>query len=221
MNEFNANQAANNPFGGAFNGQSGRLAIFEELERAFTFAGAVETGTYTGSTTEYLAKTKIPAIQSFESSRERATQAAVRLAAYRQVQVNNVDSVAGLTELAARNSFPKTNVFFYLDAHWEEKLPLAEEVRIILKHWKRSIVMVDDFEVPDDSGYGFDDYGPDRRLAESLINSLLPPKWQFLYPTMHSGQETGRRRGCVVFATDRFTCISLQNIPLLRAAFSA
>jgi hypothetical protein len=45
---------------------------------------------------------------------------------------------------------------FYLDAHWEEYLPLRDELQLIYNNFPRAVVLVDDFKVDDDLGYGFD-----------------------------------------------------------------
>jgi hypothetical protein len=56
-------------------------------------------------------------------------------------------------------------VFFHLDAHWEGDLPLQEEIEIILGRFPNFLIMIDDFRVPGDSGYGFDDYGRGKMLV--------------------------------------------------------
>jgi len=59
--------------------------------------------------------------------------------------------------------------------------------------------MIDDFEVPGDPGYGFDDYGPGKALTASY---LAPAFREFepavAYPSLPSSRESGRKRGCVV-----------------------
>ena len=54
---------------------------------------------------------------------------------------------------------------FYLDAHWNDHLPLREEVELALKHFAKAVLIIDDFAVPDDPGYAFDDYGPGKALT--------------------------------------------------------
>jgi hypothetical protein len=44
-------------------------------------------------------------------------------------------------------------LFFYLDAHWNEDLPLAEEIDLIFSRSPCAVVMIDDFEVPGDPGF--------------------------------------------------------------------
>jgi hypothetical protein len=91
-------------------------------------------------------------------------------------------------------------VFFYLDAHGWGALPLAEELALAFRHWPAAVVMVDDFQVPGDAGYGFDDYGDGEALTLGYLagHRVLPPHVWF--PACASEHESGARRGCVVLA---------------------
>lgn len=61
-------------------------------------------------------------------------------------------------------------LFAYLDAHWGEDLPLAEKLEIVFSWDSDAIVMIDDFQVPDDPGYAYDDYGPGKALTPDLVD---------------------------------------------------
>jgi hypothetical protein len=74
--------------------------------------------------------------------------------------------------------------------------------------------MVDDFQVPFDKAYGYDDYGPCRTLTAELIAPIVAAhSLQVLYPSIPSAEETGARRGCVVIANNS---VALGSLPLLR-----
>ena len=88
--------------------------------------------------------------------------------------------------------------FFYLDAHWEGDLPLQEEIEIILRRFPNFLIMIDDFRVPGDSGYGFDDYGPTKMLALRDFPFHEDRRMSVYFPTCRSEVETGTKRGCVV-----------------------
>lgn len=61
--------------------------------------------------------------------------------------------------------------------------------------------MIDDFEVPGDSGYGFDSYGLDKSLTLDYVRpSLSRHDLRIFYPSVPSGEETGKRRGCAFVA---------------------
>jgi hypothetical protein len=59
--------------------------------------------------------------------------------------------------------------------------------------------MIDDFEVPDDHGFGYDDYGPGKALNAAYIGPLVEAHdLAVFYPSARSQEETGHRRGCAV-----------------------
>jgi hypothetical protein len=64
-------------------------------------------------------------------------------------------------------------LFVYLDAHWDDNLPLAEELAIVFAVCRNAIVMVDDFQVPFDDGYGYDDYGTGKSLIADYIEPVV------------------------------------------------
>jgi len=63
-----------------------------------------------------------------------------------------------LNDLIAAKDFRRDDTwFFYLDAHWGEYWPLRDEVAAILA-LERFIIVIDDFQVPDQPRFGFDMY---------------------------------------------------------------
>jgi hypothetical protein len=202
-------------WGGPFNGQRSRQNLFRSLVERFAPAAIVETGTYLGTTTEFLAATELP-IYSVESDPRNYGFASARFWRTRNVHLLYGDSRTALQMMFdgplhwARNR----SVFVYLDAHWGHDLPLAEELSIVFGACPNAIVMVDDFQVPFDKGYGFDDYGPCRTLTAELIEPIVAAhSLQVLYPSIPSVEETGARRGCVVISNDS---VPLASLPLLR-----
>lgn len=200
----------------AFNGQAGRVALFCELQTARKFSATVETGTYLGATAELFAVAEIPQIKTIEAQAKWAQHAAVRLSSWPNVEVICADSREILRQLAKEDTFPRANALFYLDAHWYADLPLVEELQLVLRHWRNSIIIIDDFHVPFDSGYGFDDYGPGKSLCRSLIHDYLPQNSPTFFPALPSDQETGSRRGCVVVGTDEEASRYLATVSLLK-----
>lgn len=203
------------PFGGPLNGQPMRRRLVESILGAVAFDRVVETGTYRGSTAEYLARlTRVP-ILTVELVDRYFLYATWRLRRFGHVAVVHGESVGFLRSLTASPMRDGTT-FFYLDAHWEEHLPLREEIELIAT-WPRWIALIDDFEVPDDPGYGFDDYGPDRRLALDYLDLERWPGIAVYWPSTPSAQEGGSRRGCIVLASPSMAPM-LDSLPLLRAA---
>jgi len=90
------------------------------------------------------------------------------------------------------------NVFFYLDAHWQEDLPLKEEVDIVFKKTEDGIVMIDDFQVPG-TEYVFGDYGEGKILNKAYISGVLRKHaLDIFFPSVEIEAETGGQRGCAV-----------------------
>ena len=100
--------------------------------------------------------------------------------------------------------------FFHLDAHWGEDLSLAEEIDLIFSSGTDAIVMIDDFQVPDDPSYSYDNCGAGKLLSEEYIDGLKSHhQLACFYPADHSLRETGARRGSVVLTrSNRFAYIA-------------
>lgn len=190
----------------AMNGQRERQELARQIAAAVTFDRVLETGTYRGGTTRFLADTFAVPVESVEAVPRYFVYAFNALGPDRRIRLSLGDSRHFLRRQADRVGFrdgmgtPPETVFFYLDAHWENDLPLAEELRVIAGAWSRAVVMVDDFEVPGDVGYGFDDYGPVGVLTEGYLPAEVS-SWTRFYPAASSSVETGARRGCVVLVS--------------------
>jgi hypothetical protein len=187
-------------WGGPFNGQESRQRLFMELCAQVPFSAIIETGTYRGTTTKYFRRATRLRIHSFEADPHNYGFARAHLMFLPDVHLHRCDSRAGLARLAASDAAPTGPVFFYLDAHGSGDLPLAQEIHLAFAHWREAVVMIDDFAVPDDPGYGFDDYGPGKALTLGYLrkSAVLPSAVWF--PECASIRETGARRGCVILA---------------------
>lgn len=183
---------------GPLNGQAGRHAIVEDILQVCQPRAIFETGTYLGSTTKWFAERTTVPIMTVEANPEHATAAHVVLRDFPNVTAVTGDSRDVLRSWTMDSSLPKDECFFYLDAHWNRDLPLAEELIIISEHFRDPIVMVDDFQVPADSGYAFDDYGPGKALTLNILPHSIRSSFVPLFPTLESSKETGYRRGAVV-----------------------
>lgn len=207
------------PWGGPFNNQRARKSLFLSLVEAFRPWAIVETGAYRGSTTEFFAKTGLP-VFSAELDLHAYGFSRMRLRRDGNVKIMNGDSRAVLRELLDGPMWTNhgSNSFFYLDAHWGEDLPLAEEIDIIFSRCPDAIVMIDDFAVPGDDGYGYDDYGPGKALnADYIAPALQAHGLAAFYPSTPSSAESGALRGCVVLAKAAQHGAKLSSLPLLRA----
>jgi len=201
-------------WGGAFNGQNYRQRIFLDLIRSLPISAIVETGTFRGTTTAFLAKTGLP-VYTVESNPRFYAYAALRFCRRRdRVHLYEGDSVNFLRHMADLNEFLMPKVLFYLDAHWEEHLPLQEELEIIFSKWSDAVVLIDDFQVPGTT-YGFDDYGPGKALTMSYLEPLQHLHLSAFFPATEAEQETGAKRGCVVLCKDEVVKNILNDIESL------
>jgi hypothetical protein len=62
-------------------------------------------------------------------------------------------------------------------------------------------IMIDDFRVPNDPGYSYDDYGPGKSLSLRDFPFDSDPQFVPYFPARHSTEESGIRRGCIVLAS--------------------
>jgi hypothetical protein len=151
---------------------------------------------------------KLP-VYSVEADARNYGFAKMRLRKYQ-----NVNLSLGVIEGEA-NKYMSRALLFYLDAHWSADLPLFEEVAKIVSSISQAIVMIDDLQVPNDNGYGYDDYGVGKALIRDYIAPLVS-QFGLAYPRTPSVAETGGRRGCVVVTRNPSLIEALEGISLLR-----
>lgn len=204
-------------WGGAFNGQEGRRQIFAELVRETGITDIVETGSYKGVTTDFMQhETGLP-VYSVENHPRFYGYARARLGGRRDVHLHFEDSRAFLSRISPALLEGGRNVLFYLDAHWQTDLPLADELRIVFAPGGSAVVMIDDFAVPDDAGYRYDDYGPGKQLKlDYIASSVRQFGLHCFVPSLSSQQETGGRRGCVVLAQSPALIAALRRCTSMR-----
>lgn len=203
-------------WGGPCNGQVLRQRLLEEMAGRIGFAAVVETGTHRGTTTGFLRRLCDGPIYSFEINPRYHAFAAAKLKDLPDLHLRCCDSRSGLLDLARTQQLPRGRVLFYLDAHWTEELPLAHEIDLAFRHWPEAVVMVDDFAVPHDPGYSFDDFGAGKALKLSYLadHHIAPAGIWFSRYASHD--ETGARRGCVVLAQNGDVVRRIDAVTALR-----
>jgi hypothetical protein len=153
---------------------------------------------------------------TIESHRSTFEFAKRRLNRFKNVQVLFGRSSDLLTN-CLRSIAPNVPVLAYLDAHWEGDLPLADELEAICNTLGRFVIIIDDFEVPGDAGYTFDNYGPGKTLTAEYLDCSAGRNLARFYPAVRAEEETGIRRGWIVLTGDSLFQSSLSQISLLRA----
>ena len=207
------------PLARPFNGQKVRQELFRHLLQACRPAAIIETGTYLGSSTDFIAECSRLPVYSVEADARNYGFAKMRLRKHDNVKLSLGDSrefIRKFIEVEA-SKYAGHPLLFYLDAHWGEDLPLYEEIAEIFSSCLQAIVMIDDFQVPDDAGYGYDDYGVGKTLTTEYIAPLVS-QFQLaeFYPKTPSAMETGLRRRCVVIVRNSTLIDALSEILLLR-----
>lgn len=134
----------------------------------------------------------------------------------RNVTTELGDSRTFLRDLVVRHANENTPAFAYLDAHWYDDLPLREECEILLTSSRPWVLMIDDFAVPDDTGYGYDDYGVDKNLTPEYLAPIAHLHNGLLFPRLPSEEETGARRGSAVLTNSADIMPQLQALGSLR-----
>jgi predicted O-methyltransferase YrrM len=202
------------------NGQIKRQQIFLDIVSTFNIIEIIETGTFIGRTTGFFANYLPNAVvKTCELSLQFNELAKRRLSNFKNIEFSCMDSREFLNNLEDNIKYANDEVtFIYLDAHWHSDLPLMKELEIIALKRSNSIIMIDDFQVLDDDGYIYDDYGIGKKLAFSDYNSLFKKLNYFKYsPASNSNSESGRKRGCVVLTNNINISKKLDTINSLKS----
>src|SRR5450631_1126998 len=118
-------------WGGPFNGQLRRAELFRDIVARANPQSFVETGAYRATTTLFVAENFGGRIFTCEIDRRFYLQCCRKLSAFPSVEIDFKDSRNFLRELLSSERIAGP-AFFYLDAHWQEDLPLREEIDLIL-----------------------------------------------------------------------------------------
>lgn len=204
---------------GPFNGQRRRAEAVTAMFAATPFATIIETGTFRGLTTMFLREISGAPIATIEVNPGYFEYSRRRLRSLDRVSPFLGHSPVVLERLRQEKAWQAGPVFFYLDAHWLDDLPLIEELRVVRGGWTDFAVLIDDFRVEDDAGYFYDDYGPGKTLALPLLAGLAElADLHVFWPAALARNETGARRGGIVLASPGRIADALRTITGLRAA---
>jgi hypothetical protein len=173
----------------------------------------LETGTYYGSSAEFFAAVFGGPVYTVEANPRFYSYSNQRFQNHPDVHVEFGDSRRFLRHVTELPGESTETLFVYLDAHWEKDLPLGDELRI-LASVPRAIVMVDDFQVPGDAGYGYDNYGPGKALVEGELPTEALKGWSLSYPLVSSEQESGAKQGSCVLISP--SLVDAVHVPSLR-----
>jgi predicted O-methyltransferase YrrM len=204
-----------------FNGQKNRVRVFHAINDQVRFQNYVETGTYLGMTTDFLARTARK-----RGARVHSCELDARFFAIAQRTVGQLENVRlhhGNSVIFLRSLLPRLSSalnFVYLDAHGREHLPLREEL-CILRQCRNTVVMIDDFKVPSDERFGWDKYDDEHEICLRYIEGVIDADEVYLpsYPATHEAAtyrgEMSPRGYCVIAMSEELRKM-LDGISLLR-----
>jgi hypothetical protein len=201
-----------------FNSQDGRREIFTQIMAAHRFAAIVETGTYHGRTARFMAEESGLPVYSIEANLRFFRAARKFLSDCPGMFLFYGDSATLLRQKVAAGDIPDRDVFCYLDAHWHEALPLADELATVTGAMTDYVILIDDFQVADDPGYRYDDYGPGKALRVEYLAPFAGRGLSVFLPSRPSAEENGARRGCIVLTAAAHIAAALRKAPALREA---
>jgi hypothetical protein len=187
-----------------------------QLLRTLPFQAIVETGTYRGETTAFLRRVSSLPVFSVEHNDYFFRIGSRRFRGDPGVHIVQADSRHALRSWASDGKLAGLTLF-YLDAHWSEDVPLRDELSIIDQGWVEWVAILDDFKVPDDPGYAYEQYPNASLELDYLRLDRLTPIRVF-WPSARSESETGAKRGCVVLVPDGPLVAPLSELPQLRIA---
>jgi predicted O-methyltransferase YrrM len=185
------------------NGQRNRLRTSFLLSEIFNPDFAIESGCFLGTTTQYLASIASIKTYAIEINVDFAATASKRLKPdvdSGRIEVIQGNSAVQMPRILSTLNPTQSKVFAYLDAHWLEHIPLSEEIQSLLDWGGDFIAVVDDFYIPDDSGFGFDQYKNHRVDISHVPKSSEISVW---VPAEHSSTESGARRGTAYVVSSR------------------
>jgi hypothetical protein len=186
----------------AFNGQFVRAFILLKLFRYFKCSAFIETGTYLGQTAYFVRKVFHTVVFSCELNKRYYWASKISLFFLSGVYLSSRNSPDFLKRLGARSRKCLSNPVFYLDAHGYEYWPLADELNVISKYFTKGIIIVDDFFIPGNPKFDYDQYGG-KRLSIDLVKRNFhkeSSEFRIYYPVYNSDLEAHlcKRGMCII-----------------------
>lgn len=195
-----------------FNGQVKRFEFISRCLSEGQFTDVIETGTFLGNSTIALASLSESKVHSIEINPRFYRAAKKRFSS--NYGDFNIQIYQGSSDVVLRQILTDLNpneavLFLYIDAHWGTNLPLFSEIEALNSWGGKFIAVIDDFQIPSDSGYGFDHYG-DQVIGKTLIPTTSKTRVYRL--TAPSFLETGSRRGTGIVIHDDLSRSFSENL---------
>lgn len=154
-----------------FNRECIRSYIFWRLFKNYDCTSFVETGSLYGETTSYVNRVFKTPIFTCEINKTYHIISKINLLWTRDIYKYLGDSPEFLDQVL-QPSLLGNNPMFYLDAHWRGHVPLGDELTLIAERCEKALILVDDFKVPWNSDFLFDEY-PSMTIDMDVLSSYL------------------------------------------------
>lgn len=172
-----------------------------------------ETGSNVGSTLAYVAS-NYPWLRCLSCEPDKAAfqQASVNAGKYVNAELFNGTSQQFIEHLSKNESgIFSEQCFFWLDAHgYGFEWPLKKELEFITGRFSSAYILIDDFKVPEQEHFGYDQYQEQVCSYDFIKSALSQDKtYQLFYPSYNiktSKHHPLRGWGLLVFGHDDF-CI--------------
>ena len=180
---------------GPFNEDTYMELYFIFLREKFGIKSVIETGTYHGKTTEWLADhfDDVMTIEVIETNYKIAKK---RLD-YKPNVIQCMGSSVDMLETMILSANNPINMLIFLDAHWYTN-PVLDELNAIWNTGLKPVLAIHDFKNPEDPTMGYDEY-PDQGIVyewdwvKEKIEDIYGDDYQIYY----NKAATGARRGCL------------------------
>jgi len=182
-----------------FNRQILRAALIVSLSERLKPTAFVETGTYLGETAiaaHDLLGVPVYTVEISLANYLQALSIRLRTARFGGIHQYLGNSPEVLQRLASDDRLG-SRPFFYLDAHWGDYCPLADEFVAIFKGFPWAVVVVDDFQVPARPDFEFDSYAG-IPIGVDVVKPVLKPQARLFLPDHDPAAESGHRRGTLL-----------------------
>lgn len=181
--------------GAPFNGDTLLEQEFLRLKDEYKITTVIETGTYHGDTTKWLAD-NFDYVDTIEVNATYQKIAQAKLGPRANITHWTGSSADILIKVLEES--PNNNLLVFLDAHWW-KNPVLRELDQIAHSGLKPILVIHDFMNPNDLTMGYDTY-PDQgviyewKWVEDKINKIYGSSGYIKY---HNEQAVGARRGAL------------------------
>ena len=154
-----------------FNRECIRAFIISKLYSSYNCSAFVETGTFYGHTSAYVRKTFKTSVYTSEINTTHYFVSKLNLIWFAGI----ISTLSNSSEFVANICNKGTlgdNPMFYLDAHFYEHMPLPDELLNIGNLCEKAIIVIDDFLIPSQPEFLYDEY-PGIRIDLELVETTL------------------------------------------------